>query len=249
MTTIVLPVATFLGLLLLNTVGWLQILRVFLLVLPMLSMHAARGGQNVRCAVFRGRGFASLALHRLELAGSLLTWIRPKREAICCRYTLRMNNPSCSRRAMLTSSLLPGVSPPAAIAFLERTESALLRIILEMNRAIPNCTATIRRQVMLRVFFFFATFGEALSQTAQAFIPGQLARERSLKAAKAAALLASDAVDPADPVKDTVVMDPRRSPARAMMRWVVLGVPMFRSLFLVFKNVGAHLGCFFSGCL
>ncbi|CAM9305520.1 unnamed protein product, partial [Choristocarpus tenellus] len=32
--------------------------------------------------------------------------------------------------------------------------------------------------VMLRIFFFFATFGEALSQTAQAFIPGQLAKER-----------------------------------------------------------------------
>ncbi|CAN0165336.1 unnamed protein product, partial [Discosporangium mesarthrocarpum] len=28
--------------------------------------------------------------------------------------------------------------------------------------------------VMLKIFFFFATFGEALSQTAQAFIPGQL---------------------------------------------------------------------------
>lgn len=35
-------------------------------------------------------------------------------------------------------------------------------------------------KVMLRIFFFFATFGEALSQTAQTFIPAQLARERSL---------------------------------------------------------------------
>lgn len=120
---------------------------------------------------------------------------------------------------MLTPSLLPTMSPPAAIAFLERTESALLQTILETNRAIPNRTATTRLQVMLRVFFFFATFGEALSQTAQAFIPGQLARERALKAAEAAASLASDAVDPANPVKEqTVVIDPRRSPARTMMR-------------------------------
>ncbi|CAM9378413.1 unnamed protein product, partial [Laminaria digitata] len=76
--------------------------------------------------------------------------------------------------------------------------------------------------VMLRVFFFFATFGEALSQTAQAFIPGQLAKERTLKAAKAAASLTSDTIDPASPVQEQAVIDPRRSPARSMMRKVLL---------------------------
>lgn len=113
---------------------------------------------------------------------------------------------------------------------------------LMTNCASPNRPATTRRQVMLRVFFFFATFGEALSQTAQAFIPGQLARERALKAAKAAASLASDSVDPANPVKEhtaAVFIDPRRSPARAMMRCVVLGFSMFRSLLLTSESVGA----------
>ena len=44
----------------------------------------------------------------------------------------------------------------------------------------------------MRVFFFFGTFGEALSQTAQAFIPGQLAREReALKVAGVGSDLAS----------------------------------------------------------
>lgn len=70
---------------------------------------------------------------------------------------------------------------------------------------------------MLRVFFFFATFGEALSQTAQAFIPGQLARERSLTATKAAA---RDAALQAGetPAAEEVRLDPRLSPARTMMR-------------------------------
>lgn len=72
-------------------------------------------------------------------------------------------------------------------------------------------------QVMLRVFFFFATFGEALSQTAQAFIPGQLAKERSLEEAKAAAKAAAVQAGAA-PSEKEVRVDPRLSPARTMMR-------------------------------
>lgn len=72
-------------------------------------------------------------------------------------------------------------------------------------------------QVMLRVFFFFATFGEALSQTAQAFIPGQLARERSIKAARAAASFSGDGVGLTS-LPGNEAIDPRLSPARAMMR-------------------------------
>lgn len=78
---------------------------------------------------------------------------------------------------------------------------------------------------MLRVFFFFATFGEALSQTAQAFIPGQLAREKALKASQKAAALASAAVAgssntgaSADPAEELASANPRLSPARTMMR-------------------------------
>lgn len=72
-------------------------------------------------------------------------------------------------------------------------------------------------QVMLRVFFFFATFGEALSQTAQAFIPGQLAREKNIKAAKTAARAAAVQAGDVAPAEE-VVVDPRLSPARTMMR-------------------------------
>ncbi len=77
---------------------------------------------------------------------------------------------------------------------------------------------------MLRVFFFFATFGEALSQTAQAFIPGQLARERSLKEAKAAAKAAA-VLEGDDARPEEVSIDPRLSPARTMMRCVRMGFP------------------------
>lgn len=98
---------------------------------------------------------------------------------------------------------------------------------------------------MLRVFFFFATFGEALSQTAQAFIPGQLARERALKAAKAPASLTSDTVDAANPVKEHTVIDPRRSPARAMMRCGVFEVSIYRSLLLASGTVRRSLSRMF----
>lgn len=78
--------------------------------------------------------------------------------------------------------------------------------------------------VMLRVFFFFATFGEALSQTAQAFIPGQLARERNIKEAKTAARAAAALAGDATPAVE-ISIDPRLSPARTMMRKVlILGV-------------------------
>lgn len=70
---------------------------------------------------------------------------------------------------------------------------------------------------MLRVFFFFATFGEALSQTAQAFIPGQLAKERSLKEVKATAKATAVQAGVATSGEE-VRADPRLSPARAMMR-------------------------------
>lgn len=70
---------------------------------------------------------------------------------------------------------------------------------------------------MLRVFFFFATFGEALSQTAQAFIPGQLAKERNLKAAKTAARAAAALAGDVAPAEEARI-DPRLSPARTMMR-------------------------------
>lgn len=72
---------------------------------------------------------------------------------------------------------------------------------------------------MLRVFFFFATFGEALSQTAQAFIPGQLARERSIKSAKKAARAAAAAVAGDAAAAEDSSADPRLSPARTMMRY------------------------------
>lgn len=98
-----------------------------------------------------------------------------------------------------------------------RSPSALsYNIPTELTLSTVACTGR-GHQVMLRVFFFFATFGEALSQTAQAFIPGQLAREKNLKAAKtaarAAAALAGDA-----PLAEEVSIDPRLSPARTMMR-------------------------------
>lgn len=81
-------------------------------------------------------------------------------------------------------------------------------------------------QVMLRVFFFFATFGEALSQTAQAFIPGQLAREKTLRAAKAASTLGGDESTAFDGVaSDGRGVTFRQSPARTMMRQAsVVGV-------------------------
>lgn len=71
---------------------------------------------------------------------------------------------------------------------------------------------------MLRVFFFFATFGEALSQTAQAFIPGQLAREKSLRAAKAASASGGDSPAFVSVGTDGPDIKARDSPARTMMR-------------------------------
>ncbi|CAM9212103.1 unnamed protein product [Sphacelaria rigidula] len=58
--------------------------------------------------------------------------------------------------------------------------------------------------VMLRVFFFFATFGDALSQTAQALLPGELAKDRM------------DSEEALDRRKH-----PRDSPARRLMRKVL----------------------------
>lgn len=82
------------------------------------------------------------------------------------------------------------------------------------------CTAPIidHGQVMLRVFFFFATFGEALSQTAQAFIPGQLAREKSLRAAKTASAAKGDIPAFVGVGTDGPGVKARDSPARTMMR-------------------------------
>lgn len=70
---------------------------------------------------------------------------------------------------------------------------------------------------MLRVFFFFATFGEALSQTAQAFIPGQLAKERSVRAAEAAATFVGDGAGTAG-AGEKELSNPRHRPSRTMMR-------------------------------
>lgn len=107
-------------------------------------------------------------------------------------------------------------------ALLDSSRVFIIAIFFPPSLSIPIEPTLLNRsvyvqQVMLRVFFFFATFGEALSQTAQAFIPGQLARERNIKAAKtaarAAAALAGD-----DTPDEEVSIDPRLSPARTMMR-------------------------------
>lgn len=49
------------------------------------------------------------------------------------------------------------------------------------QRCIKTNTA---HQVMLRCFFFFTTFGDALSTTSQAFLPGFLASENWLAVGK-----------------------------------------------------------------
>lgn len=72
----------------------------------------------------------------------------------------------------------------------------------------------------MRFFFFFGTFGEALSQTAQAFIPGQLARERNMKAAQATAVLDGEG-DSASTDLEVRRQAAGLSPARTMMRQVV----------------------------
>ncbi|CAM9472831.1 unnamed protein product [Scytosiphon promiscuus] len=110
---------------------------------------------------------------------------------------------------------------PIAFALLGKVLCySVMTITVTAIGTIPLAT----HNVMLRVFFFFATFGEALSQTAQAFIPGQLARERSLLATKAAARAAAVQAGEAPPAEEAR-LDPRLSPARRMMRKVlVLGV-------------------------
>ncbi|CAM9851925.1 unnamed protein product [Ectocarpus sp. 6 AP-2014] len=104
--------------------------------------------------------------------------------------------------------------------------------------------------VMLRVFFFFATFGEALSQTAQAFIPGQLARERSIKSAKKAARAAAAAVAGDAAAAEDSSADPRLSPARTMMRKVlILGVGVGSLNACVAGLVPLHLPHLFTNSL
>ncbi|CAM9150744.1 unnamed protein product [Ectocarpus sp. 12 AP-2014] len=104
--------------------------------------------------------------------------------------------------------------------------------------------------VMLRVFFFFATFGEALSQTAQAFIPGQLARERSIESAKKAARAAAAAVAGDATAAEDSSADPRLSPARTMMRKVlILGVGVGSLNACVAGLVPLHLPHLFTNSL
>ena len=69
----------------------------------------------------------------------------------------------------------------------------------------------------MRFFFFFGTFGEALSQTAQAFIPGQLARERNMKAA---AVMGGDGDSASIDVEGSREA-PGLSPAQTIMRQAV----------------------------
>ncbi|CAM9161887.1 unnamed protein product [Phaeothamnion confervicola] len=88
--------------------------------------------------------------------------------------------------------------------------------------------------VMLRIFFFFTTFGDSLSQTAQAFLPGMLSRDaddeaRSLAAAAAAAAAAG-------PRESGRVAAARAEPSNSnrlirKLLWLALGVGTLNASF------------------